>query len=65
MCSFALAPRKATKFETQFVAAMDDISTKLAGFESLMNQMLDKMTSLEAWRSTSEEASDRLLTQAE
>jgi hypothetical protein len=44
---------------------MDDLSAKINGFESLMNQMLDKLTGLEAWKSTAEEASDRLLNQAE
>ena len=46
-------------------ATMDVLSAKINGFESLMNQMLDKLTGLEAWKSTAEEASDRLLNQAE
>ncbi|PAN08131.1 hypothetical protein PAHAL_1G390000 [Panicum hallii] len=45
--------------------AMDDLAKKFYGFEALMNQMLDKLTGLEAWRSTAEEATNRLLSQSE
>jgi len=45
--------------------AMEDLMKKFEGVELMVTQILDKLTNLEAWRSTAEEATDRLLSQAE
>ncbi|XP_039797727.1 zinc-finger homeodomain protein 10-like [Panicum virgatum] len=44
---------------------MADLATKFEGFESMMKQVLDKITGLETWRSTAEEATGRLLAQSD
>ena len=46
-------------------SAMDDLAQKFSSFETLMTQALDKLTGLEALKATSEEATERLLSQAE
>jgi len=56
-----LAPWKPTKFEAQMDTAMEDLTKKFEGVELMVTQILDKLTNLEAWRSTAEEATDRLL----
>ena len=45
--------------------AMDDLAKKFEGFEALMTQALDKLSGLEAWRTSAEEATGRILTQSE
>ena len=60
-----LAPQKKTsKFEAAVMTSMDDLSSKLEGFESVMKQMLDKLTGLEAWRATADASMDKLLATA-
>jgi hypothetical protein len=44
---------------------MDELAKKFDSFESLMSQALDKLTGLEAWKTTAEDATDKLLTQSE
>jgi len=46
-------------------SAMDDIAKKFDSFESLMTQALDKLSGLEAWRASTEAATDKLLSQSE
>ena len=44
---------------------MDDLATKLDGFEAVMTRILDKLTGLEAWRSTTDALMEKLLNQAD
>lgn len=44
---------------------MEDLSKKFDSFELLMTQALDKLSGLEAWKTTTEEATDRLLSQSQ
>ena len=60
-----LAPRKPTKFEAMLTTAMDDLTKRFEGFEAMMTQALDKLSGLEAWRMSAEEATRRILTQSE
>ena len=41
--------------------AMDDLAQKSSSFEMMMTQALDKLTGLEAWKVTADEATERLL----
>ena len=45
--------------------AMEDLMKKFEGVELMVTQMLDKLMGLEAWRSSPEEATRCLLSQAE
>ena len=44
---------------------MDDLTKKFGGFELLMTQALDKLSGLEAWKTSAEAATDKLLSQSE
>ena len=44
---------------------MEDLSKKFDSFELLMTQALDKLSGMEAWKTTAEEATDRLLSQSQ
>ena len=44
---------------------MEDLAKKFDSFELLMTQALDKLSGLEAWRTSVEAATDRLLAQSE
>ena len=45
--------------------AMEDFTKKLDGVELLVTQIMDKLNGLETWKSSADEATDRLLSQAE
>jgi len=40
-------------------SAMDDLTKKFDSFELLMTQALDKLSSLETWRTSTEDATGR------
>lgn len=42
--------------------AMDELTKKFEGFESQMTLILDKLSGLESWRSTTEAGMDEMLT---
>ena len=44
---------------------MEDLAKKFDSFELLMTQALDKLSGLEAWRTSAEAATDKLLSQSE
>jgi len=46
-------------------SAMDDLTKKFDSFELLMTQALDKLSSLETWRTSTEDATGRLLAHSE
>ena len=52
---------KQTKFEAQMTTAIDDLAKKLDGFDAAMTKVLDKLTVLEAWKSTANASMDKLL----
>jgi len=56
--------KKPTKFESAVMTSMEDFSSKLEGFESMMKPMLDKLAGLEAWRATADASMDKLLVHA-
>ena len=45
--------------------SMEELAKKFDSFETLMSQALDKLTGLEVWKTSAEDATDRLLTQSE
>ena len=45
--------------------SMEDFMKKLDGVELMVSQLMDKLSGLETWRSSADEATDRLLSQAE
>ena len=60
---FNLVPaRRSTKYESQTTTAMDELVTKFDGFEAAMTKMLDKLTGMEAWKSSMDAMVDKLLT---
>jgi len=46
-------------------SSMEDFTKKLDGVELMVSQLMDKLSGLETWRSSADEATDRLLSQAE
>jgi len=44
---------------------MDELAKKFDGFDAAMTRVLDKLTALEAWKSSSSATMDKLFTQAE
>lgn len=44
---------------------MEDLAKKFDGFDSVMTKVLDKLTALEAWKSTASASMDQLLAQSE
>lgn len=45
--------------------SLDELLKKLEGFESMMQETLDKVSSIEAWRSLVDESTATLLTKTE
>jgi len=57
--------RKPAKFEATMTTVVDELAKKFDGFDAAMTWVLDKLTALEAWKSSSRAAMDKLLNQVE
>jgi len=45
--------------------SMEDLAKKFDGFDAALTKVLDKLSGLEAWKSTADVAMDKLLTSSE
>lgn len=69
----SLAPKKKqTKFQLEMSKSVEDLSTQFelmskqfAGFQTMMREALDKISGLEEWRSSADEAFDEMLQKAD
>jgi len=61
-----LAPKhKQTQFQAQMTTAIDDLAKKFDGFDAALTKVLDKLTALEAWKSSASTLMETLLSQSE